>query len=135
MANVQLIVQKDNFARDLAALLSREGDYQVVRTDKPDWAQDGAIVADHVALQQYPALLHHPDRLVLIIPNDRNLLALLWEHNVRWVVFDTDPPSTAVLAILGSGLGQRQYEPPKPKPRLVVLNSRNHAHNGCANMR
>ena len=106
MSTVQVLVQRETYAGALSSLLAREGLYEVARVSAPDFSRDGVIVADRQALERYPALLQHSERLVLIAPNDPNLLALLWEYNVRSVVFESDPPSTAVLAILGSDLGE-----------------------------
>ena len=119
MSVVQLLVGRDVYARDLSALLAREGGFEVVRAKEPDFSVDGEIVADCEALQRYPALLEYPERLVLITPNDEKTLAILWEHNVRSVIFDTDSPATAVLAIMSLEMGQH-----KPVGRsLVVLES------------
>jgi hypothetical protein len=119
MSTVQLLVQKEAYAGALSSLLAREGVYQVARVSAPDFERDGVIVADRQALERYPVLLQHSERLVLIAPNDPNLLALLWEHNVRSVVFESDPPSTAVLAILGANLGKA-----RPLGRIIAIDSR-----------
>ena len=119
MSTVQVLVQRETYAGALSSLLAREGVYQVARVSAPDFERDGVIVADRHALDRYPSLLQHPERLVLIAPNDPNLLSLLWEYNVRSVVFESDPPSTAVLAILGADLGE-----PRPLGRLVAIGSR-----------
>jgi hypothetical protein len=106
MPLVQLLVARDAYARDLSALLAREGGFDVIRAKAPDFTRDGQIVADCAALKYYPALLDFPERLVLIAPNDAETLAQLWEHNVRSVVFESDSPATAVLAILSVAMRQ-----------------------------
>ena len=122
MPMVQLLVQTESYAKTLSALLSREG-FEVVRSVAPDFSRAGAIVADRPALDRNPSLLEHPDRVVLIAPNDPKFLALLWRHNVRSVVFDTDPPSTVCLAILGTELGHRAADTLRPRNNLIVLGS------------
>ncbi len=126
MSSVQMLVQRDAYAGALSSLLEREGAYEVSRVSEPDLERDGVIVADRQALQQFPGLLQESERLVLIAPNDPALLSSLYEHNVRCVVFETDPPSTAVLAILGAGLRKAISAPvdEKPRARIVVINSR-----------
>ena len=133
MSSVQMLVQRDAYAGVLSSLLEREGAYQVSRVSEPDLDRDGVIVADRQALQQFPELLQEAERLVLIAPNDPALLSSLYEHNVRSVVFETDPPSTAVLAILGAGLGKGAFDPvaEKPRARIVVINSRAGAPNAA----
>jgi len=106
MSTVQILLQNEAYADSLGALLAREGVYRVSRVPQPDLDGDDVIVADRKALESYPALIQHAQRLVLIAPNDPKLMAELWEHNVRSVVFESDPPSTAVLAILGIDLGK-----------------------------
>jgi hypothetical protein len=123
MSMVQLLVQTESYAKDLSALLSREG-FDVIRTAAPDFNNDGAIVADRPAIDRHPALLEHPERVVLIAPNDSKFLALLWRHNVRSVVFETDPLSTVCLAILGTEIGHRGASALRPRNNLIVLGSR-----------
>ncbi|MBS1877530.1 MAG: hypothetical protein JSU00_30235 [Acidobacteria bacterium] len=123
MSLVQLLLQTESYARDLTALLNREG-CNVVRATAPDYSRPGPIVADRRALERFPELLEHPDRVVLIAPNDPNYLSLLWRHNVRSVVFDTDSPSTVMLAILGMAIGQGVPAMRPHKSNLVVLSSR-----------
>lgn len=120
MPVVQLLVDRDAYARDLLALLAHEGGFEVVRAKEPDFTVDGEIVADYQALQQYPMLLDHAERLVLITPNDSNTLATLWEHNVRTVIFETDSPATAVLAIISAEMRQLTHDGKKPAGSLVV---------------
>ncbi len=124
MPMVQLLVQTETYAKDLSALLSHEG-FEVIRCSAPDFDHDGAIVADRPALERHPILLEHPERVVLIAPNDTKFLALLWRHNMRSVVFETDPVSTVCLAILGTEIGHRATNSLRPRNNLIVLGSRN----------
>lgn len=103
MALIQLLVQSDSYAQTLSALLTREG-CEVVLSTRPDFELEGSIVADREALERNPMLLSHPDRIILITPNDQGFLSLLWEHNIRSVVFESDPPETVLLAVLGAGI-------------------------------
>ena len=125
MSTVQVLVQKDAYAGALSTLLNREGKFDVVRLAEPDFECGGVIVADGQALERFPSLLQCSGRLVMIAPNDPKVLSELWEHDIRSVVFDTDPPSTAVLAILGADINQSS-EPAigRPKAPIIVINSR-----------
>jgi hypothetical protein len=123
MSMVQLLVHTESYAMDLSALLSREG-CDVVRVSAPDFSREGVIVADRRALERYPTLLDHPEQVVLIAPSDSNFLSVLWQHNMRSVVFETDPPGTVLLAILGNEIGHAGIRNLKPvKSNLVVLGS------------
>ena len=121
MPMVQLMVQAESYAKDLFALLSREG-CDVIRSAAPDFTHDGAIVADRLALDRHPVLLEHPERVVLIAPNDAKFLSLLWQHNIRSVVFETDSPSTVLLAILGNEIANGASRI-KPRNNVVVFGS------------
>lgn len=121
MYTVQLLLQKENYARDLAALLSREG-FEVVTGSKPNLDGRGTIVADRAALDRYPALFHQPERVVLIAPNDPGFLSVVWQHKMRSVVFETDPPGTVMLAILGMAIAAGGSETIKSgRSHLVVV--------------
>jgi hypothetical protein len=121
MPTVQIVLQNEAYARALGALLAREGVYEISNVAEPDFGRDGVIVADRGALERYPALIQQPARLVLIAPNDPKWMGELWEHEIRSVVFESDPPSTAVLAILGLELG-KAAAPGKNGRRLVLIN-------------
>jgi hypothetical protein len=123
MSLVQLLVEKDTKAAALSALLDREG-FSVVRPAQPDFALAGAIVADRQALERSPALLDYPERVVLIAPNrDPRFLSMLWQHEMKSVVFEADPPGTVLLAVLGLSIGSGSGTAPA-RPNLVVLGSR-----------
>ncbi len=121
MSTVQILLRNESYARVLASLLAREGVYEVVRVSEPDFGRDGVVVADRWGLEQYPALLEQPQRLVLIAPKDPDFMAQVWEHDVPSVVFESDPPSTAALAILGRDLGKAATGA-RNGARLVVIN-------------
>jgi hypothetical protein len=87
------MLEKENKAAELAALLEREG-FHVTRSKEPDFGQSGSIVADRLALERWPSLLNFPDRVVMIAPNDQDFLSMLWQHNMRSVVFESDAPGT-----------------------------------------
>jgi hypothetical protein len=123
MSLVQLLVETETTAAALAGLLDREG-FSVSRSAEPEWNKPGTVVADRRALERHPDLLDHAERVVLIAPNDPKFLASLWRHNIRTVVFDTDPLDTILLAIIGSEIGGGAIQSARRKSTLVVINSR-----------
>jgi hypothetical protein len=104
MPCIQLLLPETDYVNRLQKLLCSEGGCQCRRVAQPDWSTTGPIVADRSAVERFPELLQHPDRLVPVTTKDPAYQAQLWEHGVRSVVFDTDPPSTVMLAILGAEL-------------------------------
>jgi hypothetical protein len=125
MSAVQLLLEHDTKAAELAALLEREG-FHVTRSKEPDYTQGGSIVADRLALERWPSLLKFPERVVLIAPNDQDFLSKLWQHNMRSVVFESDAPGTVLLAVVGAeiGTGTVAATPPPSKRNFVVIGSR-----------
>lgn len=105
MPIVQVLLPDNRYSQLLKALLASEGGYKIEHLAAPDFTRfDDIIVADRPAVERFPRLLDNPGQLVLITANDPHFLATLWEHGVRSVVFDTDPPSTTLLAILALDL-------------------------------
>ncbi len=100
MLSIQVLLPDNVYAQRLLTLIAREGDHEGIRVAAPDFHKNGVFVADRSAIERFPRLLEDVDRLVLITSNDTRYLASLWERGVRSVVFDSDPPSTALLAIL-----------------------------------
>jgi AmiR/NasT family two-component response regulator len=64
------------------------------------------LVLDAISLEGLRKPLAHPDRVVLIAREEPGLLRNAWEAGVNSVVFDRDPLSTVVLAILSACLRQ-----------------------------
>jgi hypothetical protein len=128
MSTVQLLLHREAYARNLSALLEREGCFEVVCSESPDFERDGVIVADHLAIVEHPVLLKFPERLVLITPNDQRVLDTVWRHNIRAVVFDSDSPHTALLAILGSELARKEKNSaPANQKTLAIVSERRQA--------
>ncbi len=125
MSTVQLLIDNASYAAAVERLLTSEAGYQVCRSVEPDYDCAGVLVADSSALSRFPSLLLYPERLVAITRNDPEALSELLERNVRAVVFDSDPPSTAVLAIISAGLSQAaRVRGNGLKPRMAVVRTR-----------
>jgi hypothetical protein len=118
METVQLTLGDMLYAEQLRDLLSSSGSREVRCVESPDATQDGVIVVDSDGLNRLPVPLQRPERVVLITHNDPQHLAEAWNAGIRSVVFNEDPLSTAVLAIMAAGL-----RVPKPEPHWALSHS------------
>jgi hypothetical protein len=115
MEMVQLAIQSAPYAKALRELLSRTGTWDGVPVEEPDLEQEGVLVMDCEHLERLTKPLPNPERVVLITNNDPQHLSRAWEAGVHSVVFDHDPLSTVVLAIMAAGL-RRLPKDKAPEP-------------------
>jgi hypothetical protein len=111
METVQLTIKDASYASALGDLLRRNGTREVRKVEAPDPNLEGVIVVDSEALDGLPLPLLNPERVVLITRNDAEHLATAWNAGVRSVVFNEDPLSTAVLAIMAAELRVPKADP------------------------
>lgn len=111
METVQLTITDAPYASALRDLLERSGTLAVCCVDVPDPKQDGVIVVDSDGLDRLPSPLLNPERVVLITRNDSEHLSQAWNAGIRSVVFNEDPLSTAVLAIMAAELRVPKSDP------------------------
>lgn len=111
MEKVQLTIRDAPYRAALQEQLERNGSRAVRCLDIPDTGQSGVIVVDSDALDRLPLPLLCPERVVLITTNDPPHLTQAWNAGIRSVVFNEDPLSTAVLAILAAELRVSKAEP------------------------
>lgn len=104
METVQLTIGDAPYASALRELLERNSACAVCCVEVPDPKQDGVIVVDADGLDRLPFPLLNPERVVLITRNDSEHLSQAWDAGIRSVVFNEDPLSTAVLAIMAAEL-------------------------------
>lgn len=104
MEMVQLTIGDVPYASALRELLERSGAAPVQCVEVPDPGHEGVIVVDCAGLDRLPVPLANPERVVLITRNDSEHLSRAWNAGIRSVVFDEDPLSTAVLAIMAAEL-------------------------------
>jgi hypothetical protein len=104
METVQLTITDAPYASALRELLERGGTWQVRCVEAPDPEQAGVIVVDSDSLDRVPFPFVNPERVVLITRNDPPHLSQAWNAGIRSVVFNQDPLSTAVLAIMAAEL-------------------------------
>lgn len=115
METIQLTIHDAPYAAALRELLESNGTCEVRCVEAPEPGRDGVMVVDSDALHSLALPLSNPERVVLITRNDPQHLAQAWNAGIRSVVFNEDPLSTAVLAILAAEL-----RVPKPDPRCAL---------------
>ncbi|MBI1787606.1 MAG: hypothetical protein HYR60_08670 [Acidobacteria bacterium] len=104
MPTVELALSNSAYANVLRAALTRNGNYQVNPCQIPNVMTKGVLVVDDQALDSLPRPLPYPERVVLITRNDPQHLARAWDAGIVSVVFEDEPPGTAVLAVMAASL-------------------------------
>ncbi len=104
MQTVQLAIEDSAFRAALERALFESGAWRVVSVAAPEPERDGVIVLDAEALDRVAGGLGKPERAVLITPRDPRHLARAWDSGIISVVFEDDPVSTAMLAIMSAAL-------------------------------
>ena len=104
MSTVQLAIGNEKYAQALANLLKNDGSHRVLFVEKPDLAVDGIIVVDSARTENLLVLEVQPERFVVITRQDAGHLSKVWDAGVRHVVFEEDPASTALLAVIAAEL-------------------------------
>ncbi len=107
MYTVQLAVGNAPYGATLCDLLAHTESCHVQAVDKPDPRQSGVMVVNEKTLDRLPQPIDRPERVVLITPREPERLSRAWEAGIRCVVFDSDPPRTMALAVMGAALRVR----------------------------
>lgn len=125
MDKIQIAISDVPYRSALAQMLAENAPCEVSCVDSPDPGDGGVMVVDAKHLGQLALPIRSPERIVLIAPNDPECLAQAWDAGVNSVVYDRDPLTTAVLAVLAARLratkairgGERQHAslPPPAK--------------------
>lgn len=111
MYTVQLAVGNAPYGAVLCDLLAHTDSCHVQAVDKPDPRQSGVMVVNETTLDRMSKPIERPERVVLITPKEPERLARAWEAGIRCVVFDSDPPRTMALAVMGAALRVRTPNP------------------------
>src|SRR5579884_1401154 len=114
MTTVQVAIGDADYARNICALLRREGRYSVVVVDHPNLQMDGVVVLDSEHLEGLDLGAEAPERFVLVTRKDPDKLARLWNAGIRHVVFEEDSPNTAQLAVSAAELRQPRVAGSRP---------------------
>ena len=116
MLTVQLAIENQRYAAELADLLQQDGSHVVVVVDHPDLGVDGIIVVDGDRQENLLLFEAHPERFVVIARKSADLLSRVWDAGVRHVVFEEDSPQMALLAISAAELRVPQFRSTKTMP-------------------
>lgn len=100
MGSIQLALSDAAKAEALCSVLNRSAGAPAVCVEQPDPASACAVVVDLAHLGRLPLPLSHPERVILVAPNDEQNLQNAWDLGVSSVVGELDPLNTVVLAIL-----------------------------------
>ncbi len=104
MQTVQLAITDGAYAAAVHESLSRTCAWHVESVDQPDPTRQCVLVLDQPALERLPLPLANPERIVLIVHKDPQLLAQAWEAGIVSVVSDEDHINTVLLAIMAAAL-------------------------------
>lgn len=125
MGSIQLALSDTAKAEALRSVLSRSAKVPVLCVERPDPETACAVVVDREHLSLLPVPLGHPERIVMVVPGDEEILQAAWDLGVNSVVNEQDSVNTVVLAILAVCLNtgpakdrapaQDRLDPPVPR--------------------
>jgi hypothetical protein len=104
MQTVQLAITDGVYAAAVSDALSHSCAWHVEAVERPDPTRHCVLVLDQPSLERLPLPLANPERIVLIVHKDPQLLAQAWEAGIVSVVSEEDPINTVLLAIMAAGL-------------------------------
>lgn len=104
MQLIQMAVSDSPFTAALQRELERNGEWLVARVDRPDLSLDGIVLVDEPVLDRIVTAIDNPERVVLICQSHSAELTEAWEAGIISVVFESDSPETAMLAVLSAAL-------------------------------
>jgi hypothetical protein len=104
MRTVQLSIADASYAAALREALSHTGPWRVETVEDPDPALPCVLVLDELSFAKLPLPLPNPERVVLISPQQPQLLARAWDASIVSVVSTEDSLPTVLLAIMAAAL-------------------------------
>jgi hypothetical protein len=104
LGTVQLAIADAVYAGMLRDAIARSGPWHVELIDHPDSHPRGVLVLDESTFPQLPLPLISPEQVVLITPQDPQLLAQAWDAGIVSVVSHADSVATVLLAIMAASL-------------------------------
>ncbi len=108
---IQVALKDREEAERLRALLLRTCSLRVDLVALPDLLDDGVVVMHSDWLADGAYLLPHPEKVIVVSPRDGRSIEAAWNAGIRTVVYESDPISTLVLAVMAAQLANR---PPLP---------------------
>jgi hypothetical protein len=103
---IQIALHNRRLAERLRELLLHTCALRIDLVDTIDQADDGVIVTDAESLPR-PNLIRKPERFVALAPRREEALECAWNAGVKSVIYDTEPISTIVLAVMAARLNAR----------------------------
>jgi hypothetical protein len=104
LQSVQLSIADGKYAAAVREAAARSCAWHIESVEQPDLSRKGVLVLDEAAFERLTLPLPYPERVVLIIRKEPELLAEAWEAGIVSVVSEDDPMSTVLLAIMAAGL-------------------------------
>lgn len=104
---IQIALRNAKLAERLRELLLHTGALRIDLVEAADQADDGVIVTDAEQLPK-PSVIRKPERYVALAPRREQAWECAWNAGVKSVVYDTEPISTIVLAVMAARLKARR---------------------------
>lgn len=105
---IQIALRNVRLAERLRELLLHTGALRIDLVEAADPCDDGVIVTDAERLPK-PSVIRKPERYVAVAPRREQALECAWNAGVKSVVYDTEPISTIVLAVMAARLNARHH--------------------------
>jgi hypothetical protein len=101
---VQLSIADPVYGAAIREALARSCAWHVESAPAPDPSLQGVMVLDWTAFSRLPLPLSNPERVVLIGPQEPQVLAQAWDAGIVSVVSQGDPIDTVLMAIMAAAL-------------------------------
>jgi len=101
---VQLSIADPAYGAAIREALARSCAWHVEPVEQPDPSLHGVMVLDWSAFARQPLPLANPERVVLIGPQEPEVLAQAWDAGIVSVVSQGDPIDTVLMAIMAAAL-------------------------------
>ena len=112
---IQLAISDGRLASRIERILASTGEWNIEHLVHPNPGQTNSVIVSDAARRSCSCVfmsnldflgspIARPERVVLVIPNDPELIDRAWNEGLRAVIYDTEPPSTVVLAIMAAWL-------------------------------
>ncbi|MBS1854001.1 MAG: hypothetical protein JST11_01445 [Acidobacteria bacterium] len=104
MQTVQLSIADPVYGAVIREALVHSCAWHVQPVEEPDLSLHGVMVLDWAAFRKLPLPLDNPERVVLIGPQEPQVLAQAWDAGIVSVVSQGDPIDTVLMAIMAAAL-------------------------------
>jgi hypothetical protein len=104
MQTVQLSIADPAYGAALREAVAHSCAWHVEPVAVPDPSQPGVMVLDWSTFSRLPLPLSNPERVVLIGPQEPQVLAQAWDAGIVSVVSRGDPIDTVLMAIMAAAL-------------------------------